>query len=67
MVIDKVKSLQLGQFIMYYTPNKVLLFAFFLTYQAFNNQEGIVSQTNLAEWFKIWHLWVETNKNMDEL
>ena len=29
---------------------------FFLTYQAFKNREGIVYQTNLAEWFKIWHL-----------
>ena len=44
-----------------------LPFTFCLTYQAFKNREGIVSQTNLAEWFKIWHLWLETNKNMDDL
>ena len=32
--------MQLGQLIMYYTPKKVLPFGFFLTYQAFKNQEG---------------------------
>ena len=62
-----VALVQLGQLIMYYTPKKALPFAFFLTYQAFKTWEGIVSQTNLAEWFKIWNLWVETNKNMDDL
>ena len=41
--------MQLGQLIMYYTPKKVLPFAFFLTYQAFKDREGILSQTNLAE------------------
>ena len=47
-------------------PKKYYHLAFFLTYQAFKNREGIVYQTNLAEWFKIWHLWLETNKNMDD-
>ena len=64
---DDQISVQLGQLIMYYTPKKVLPFAFFLTCQASKNREEIVSQTNLAEWFKFWHLWVETNKNMDDL
>ena len=51
-------------------PQKGITICVFLTYQAFKNQEGIVSQTNLAEGFKIWHLWVEwveANKNMDDL
>ena len=48
-------------------PQKGITICVFLTCQAFKNREGIVSQTNLAEWFKIWHLWVETNKNMDDL
>ena len=39
----------------------------FLTYQAFKGREGTFSQTNLAEGFKIGHLWVETNKNMKDL
>ena len=38
--------LQLGQLIMYYTPKKLLPFAFFLTYQALKNLEGIVSRKN---------------------
>ena len=54
-------SLQVGQLIIYYTPKKVLLFAFFfLTYKAFKSREGIFSQTSLAEWFKIGHLWKQT-------
>ena len=59
------KTLQLGQLIMY--PQKGITICHCLTYQAFKDREGIVSQTNLAEWYKIWHLWVETNKNMDDL
>ena len=38
-------------------PQKGITIFFFLTNQAFKNREGIVYQTNLAEWFKIWHLW----------
>ena len=40
---------QVGQLIMYYTPKKVLPFAFFLTYQVFKNREGIISRKILAE------------------
>ena len=40
---------------------------FFLTYQAFKSQEEMFSQADLAEWFKIVHLWVEINKNMNDL
>ena len=48
-------------------PKRYYHLAFLKTYQAFKNREGKVYQKNLAEWFKIWHLWVETNKNMDDL
>ena len=48
-------------------PQKGITICVFLTYQAFKNREGIVSQTNLSEGLKIWHLWLETNKNMDNL
>ena len=34
-------------------PQKGITIFVFLTYQAFKNREGIVSQTNLAEGFKI--------------
>ena len=44
---------------------KDLQFAFFLTYQAFKSQEGIISQTNLAERFKIGYTF--ELKNMTNL
>ena len=55
-------SMQLGQLITYYTPKKVFIF---LTYQAFKNREGIVSQmyaqspcTLINEF--VHRLWCET-------
>ena len=35
------------------TPQKGITISVFLTYQAFKNREGIVTQINLAEWFNI--------------
>ena len=49
MLKYNLASIQVGQLIMYYTPKKVLPFAFFLIYQAFKNREGIISQKILAE------------------
>ena len=40
---------------------------FLLNYQTFKSRERIFSQKNLAAWFNIGHLWVETNKNMNDL
>ena len=45
--------MQVGQLIMYYTPKKVLPFAFFLTYQAFIDREGIISRKILTEGLQI--------------
>ena len=61
--------MQVGQLIMYYTPKKVrvLPFAFFFYLPGLQKPGRYLFSTNLADWFKIGHLWVETNKNMKDL
>ena len=61
MILEEEKfcSLQVGQLIVYYTPKKVITFAFFLlTRPSKAGKESFLRQVLLSD------LWVETNKNI---